>query len=235
MAKEPEGRFQSARQFADALRTLAIPSSLATSLQPSAPQKELHTQGASQIVAGRVPAWFPNRPTLITYLLPGAFFALAAVALLAGGMTQSSSRQGDFFAFAIFLVIAGGALVVAPRVWRWLEQQGIDSKNSKGETALMIAARDGKIAVAKDFLARGAEVNEKDKSNQTALMKAAGNGHLAVVRLLLAHGAELNDRDNEGQTALSKAEAKGHLDIVELLRQSGARDSGPATQLPPLA
>ncbi len=233
MAKEPEGRFQSARQFADALRTLSIPSSAVTTFQPSVPQKELQKPSGPPVVAGGVPSWFPNPKALVTYLLPGALFAVAAVALLAGAITQARYMQDQFFALALWLLVAGGGIVAIGLVSRWLLRQVLDTKNSEGETGLMIAARDGKIAVARGLSACGAEVNEKDKSNQTALMKAAANGHLAVVRLLLAHGAEVNDRDNEGLTALSKAEAKGHLDIVELLKQSGARDSGPATKLPP--
>jgi hypothetical protein len=235
MAKEPESRFQSARHFADALSALAIPTHSTTPFQPSVAQKELQNQGGSPIVAGRTPVWFPEPKALISYLLPCTLFALAGVSLLAAALTPSGRLPDVFLGFAVFFILAGGGLVVIPRVLQWEEQQQLDVKNSEGETALMIAARNGKIARAKDLLARGAEVNEKDKSNQTALMKAAGNGHTAVVRLLLAHGAEVGDRDYTGLTALSKAEAKGHLDIVELLQRSGARASGPGTNTAPRA
>jgi ankyrin repeat protein len=133
----------------------------------------------------------------------------------------------------IWLIVLGSLPVLYGRMRRWVWRRRLSRRNSKGETCLMTAARDGNISAVKDFLVRGAEVNDKDPGGQTALMRAAGSGHIAVVRLLLAHGAEVNEKDSEGLTALIRAEARGHREIVDFLKKSGATDSRTAPNAAP--
>src|SRR5437762_10824217 len=68
-----------------------------------------------------------------------------------------------------------------------------NTANPGGETALMTAARIGKIEAAKLLLDRGAAVNAKESvRGQTALMWAVLENHPDVVKLLLSKGADIN-------------------------------------------
>jgi hypothetical protein len=196
-AKEPQGRFQSVRPFADALRDLAAPGSLTAASQPAGPREG--AQHWDRFLPAGLVGRLPDRRVLLAYLLPGALFALAGVLLL---KIVGQSKEDAVWAM-IPLVVLGSLLVLYGQVRRWVWRRRLSRKNSKGETRLMAAARDGNLSAVKDYLARGAEVNDKDQGGQTALMRAAGGGHIAVVRLLLAHGAEVNEKDGEGLTASS--------------------------------
>ena len=62
----------------------------------------------------------------------------------------------------------------------------------EGETALMVAARTGKVDAVNALLARGADPNVAEKwRGQTALMWAAAEGHAPVIEALVARGAKV--------------------------------------------
>src|SRR5204863_1612456 len=72
-----------------------------------------------------------------------------------------------------------------------------NSANPGGETALMTAARTGKLDAVKLLLDRGAAVNAKESvRGQTALMWAVLENHPDVVKLLIARGADVNGQTN---------------------------------------
>lgn len=58
-----------------------------------------------------------------------------------------------------------------------------------GETALMIAAKNGHVNNVHALILAGADVNIRDKEGKSALMYANENNEAAVARLLKAHGA----------------------------------------------
>jgi len=59
-------------------------------------------------------------------------------------------------------------------------------------TPLMCASRHGHVAVAKELLQRGADIEAADKNEMTAIHMAAENGRLEILRLLLDSGADCN-------------------------------------------
>ena len=60
-------------------------------------------------------------------------------------------------------------------------------KDSRGQTALHIAAKQGDVEAVQLFLAdKRVDANHSDKTGFTALMHAAGEGHEKVTELLLA-------------------------------------------------
>jgi hypothetical protein len=230
LAKAPEGRFQSARQFADTLAALAVPVPTVTfapgpasreepGVRPE--QKETLPQGtASRKEFPLTDSRSDATAKVVLYLLaPGCFVVAAACFLL----HLSGMASPDAVYAAFWLPLIGSIPLVFSAVRQWMRRKRLVVKNRNGETWLMEAARSGQASTVRDLLARGAEVNDKDLGGQTALMKAAGNGHTAVVRLLLAGGAEVNEKDNQGQTALTRAKAGQHSDIVGLLETAGAR------------
>jgi uncharacterized protein len=102
---------------------------------------------------------------------------------------------------------------------------GADAKTTLrgGETALMTAARTGKIGPVKALLARGAEVDAKEKRGQTALMWAAAEGHATVVELLLQAGADFRSTlPDSGFTPLFFAAREGRAAVVRALLNAGA-------------
>ncbi|NDH10052.1 MAG: ankyrin repeat domain-containing protein, partial [Gammaproteobacteria bacterium] len=78
------------------------------------------------------------------------------------------------------------------------------------------------VAVVRDLLASGADVNAKNSHGITALMFAARVEHVAVVRDLLASGADVNAKDSHGSTALMHAASAEHVEVVRLLIEKGA-------------
>jgi ankyrin repeat protein len=106
-----------------------------------------------------------------------------------------------------------------------LLQAGADPDTAlpDGETALMTAARTGKVEAVNVLLRHQAAVNVKEGSRaQTALMWAAAEGHAAVVEALLLAGADMTARSENGFTALLFAVREGQADVVQALLKAGA-------------
>jgi ankyrin repeat protein len=92
-----------------------------------------------------------------------------------------------------------------------------------GETALMTAARTGRMEAVNALLARGADIHAKEKKQgQTALMWAAAEGHAEVVAALVKAGADFQTRVSSGFTPLLFAVREGRLGVVKALLKAGA-------------
>ena len=94
---------------------------------------------------------------------------------------------------------------------------------------LIMAARDGHLAVVTLLLDRGASVDLAVPGDENALIQASGNGHLDVVKLLVSRGANVNariwadtNRDGEWRTPLGMARRGRHTAVVEFLQSVGA-------------
>lgn len=97
----------------------------------------------------------------------------------------------------------------------------IDSQNSMGLTALIMAAKCGNTAIVEWFYKHGCEIN-KVSFQGTALALAAENGHLDTVKWLLEHGAkDISTNILKGST-LSWAANNGELEVVKLLLEYNA-------------
>jgi hypothetical protein len=97
-----------------------------------------------------------------------------------------------------------------------------DAVRAGGATALMAAAYVGADELARDLVARGAQLETRDQEGFTALMYAANGGQEAAVRLLVDAGAAVDATDREGSTPLMFAAQHGHLRIVKKLLSAGA-------------
>ena len=60
-----------------------------------------------------------------------------------------------------------------------------------GDTALMIAARNGHESILEHLIEKGADVNLQDKKCCSALMAAAYGGHKTIVKHLIEKGADV--------------------------------------------
>jgi ankyrin repeat protein len=74
-----------------------------------------------------------------------------------------------------------------------------------GMTALLFAARQGKIDAVRALLDGGADVNQSGADTTSPLLIAVVNGHYEIAELLLARGADPNIADANGRTPLYAA------------------------------
>ena len=71
-----------------------------------------------------------------------------------------------------------------------MHNASIDERNEAGETALIIASRNGSNYIVGTLLEHGAAVSYVDKAEHTALYYATENGNSDIVEKLLLAGAE---------------------------------------------
>jgi len=82
----------------------------------------------------------------------------------------------------------------------------IDQRDGHGETALMVAAREGNADAVKTLLGRGAKVNAHNDEFSTPLLEAvAGAQDMATLQLLVQAGADVRATDTFRKTAVHLA------------------------------
>lgn len=121
----------------------------------------------------------------------------------------------------------GPAIVVAARErsWKTLEQLAaipgtkVDAPNSRGETALMLAALHGHLDSVRLLVDKGAQVN---RSGWAPLHYAAVNGNLELLRYLLEQHAYIDAQSPNRTTPLMMSARHSHTDAVRLLVEAGA-------------
>ena len=101
-------------------------------------------------------------------------------------------------------------------------QLDVNTPNSAGETALMLAALQGRLEMSQRLIERGARISQP---GWTALHYAASGPEPRVVALLLARGAPIEARSPNGTTALMMAARYGSEESVTLLLERRANAS----------
>jgi ankyrin repeat protein len=97
----------------------------------------------------------------------------------------------------------------------------VNARSRIGETALVIALKNDRPALASRMLDAGADVNLAAVNGVTPLMAASHAGQTDIVRRLLASGAEVSPVDRLQKTAMTYAAGQGRTDIVLLLLHAG--------------
>jgi hypothetical protein len=98
-------------------------------------------------------------------------------------------------------------------------QVDVNTANSAGETALMLAALQGRLEMSQRLIERGARIGQQ---GWTALHYAASGPEPRVVALLLERGAPIEARSPNGTTALMMAARYGSDESVTLLLEQRA-------------
>jgi ankyrin repeat protein len=94
--------------------------------------------------------------------------------------------------------------------------------NPRFRTRLMVACYLGHVAVMKQSLENGADVNAQGRDYSNALHTASLRGHEQIVKLLLDKGADVNAQGRDYSNALRAASLQGHEQIVKLLLDKSA-------------
>ena len=111
------------------------------------------------------------------------------------------------------------------------EEININVPDEKGDTALIIAARNGHEQAVQALLEAKADINIKNKKGDTALIEATHGDHLKAVQTLLEAKADPDIKGWLGFTALILASSHYNLEIVQALIKANAnldlqRDDG---------
>ncbi len=85
--------------------------------------------------------------------------------------------------------------------------------------ALFKASAGGKLALLKELLAEGADINVTSQNGYTPLHRACQNGHADIVGFLLSSGANATAESKDHETPLSLAVKNGRKDIESILRE----------------
>ncbi|MFN3988327.1 MAG: ankyrin repeat domain-containing protein [Rhodocyclaceae bacterium] len=96
----------------------------------------------------------------------------------------------------------------------------------EGWTPLMYAAFEGHAELVDRFIELGANVNAEAPNGGDALMFAARNGHIQVVRRLLTTDVDLDRQNDRGFTAETWALSNANTDIADLINRERARRGG---------
>ncbi len=229
LAKEPERRYQTAREFAAALAdrrqetaALGRPPNGGAEGQgsPGEPTAPLTRTGGAVLRPGSRKRRSPLLDWLLMSLLFVAAVGLAVVLLflliLSSGVLRRFPEHGANLAYPVLIGLVGiVGLFVSWCVFRRSPDPG---------SALLAAAENGQVEQIKKLIRKRANLEVRDEMGETALMKAAHKGYINTVKLLLANEADVNAKNPFGETALSLATREGRAYIVELLRQAGARE-----------
>ena len=97
-----------------------------------------------------------------------------------------------------------------------------------GNTALMFAARNGRVECAEALLSVGANVNDVGADQNSALVVSAHSGHARLAELLLERGANPN-ANGAGYTVLHAAVLRGDANLVKKSLAHGANPNTPYT------
>ena len=130
-------------------------------------------------------------------------------------MTFFERWAGALGAVTVLVLLAAGA-------WMIVGNEGLESRDKRGRTPLIVAAEQGDTRRVRELLASGARLEAEDDCQWTALMRAASHGHLECVQTLLDEGAAVDHRGKIGFTALMAAAMNGHHATAALLIEHGA-------------
>lgn len=99
-------------------------------------------------------------------------------------------------------------------------------KNNLGETALHIAAKNGREEFLQELITRGADINERDNNGNTAFDLAAENNKLETMIILIEAGYNINSVDKDILTLLKYAKRHKRSDLAKELLLHGIKAKG---------
>ncbi len=93
----------------------------------------------------------------------------------------------------------------------------VNTQDSEGRTALMIATYNHDPYTAKALIEAGADISIQDNMQNNCFLYAGAEGYLDILRLAIEAGADTTIKNRYGGTALIPASERGHVEVVEEL------------------
>ncbi|MFD6211566.1 MULTISPECIES: ankyrin repeat domain-containing protein [unclassified Peribacillus] len=100
-----------------------------------------------------------------------------------------------------------------------LIEQGVDinTQDSNGRTATMIATYNNDVKSAKILIEAGADVNIQDDMKHNPFLYAGAEGYVDILNLTIEAGADPSITNRYGGTALIPASEHGYVDVIKEL------------------
>lgn len=95
------------------------------------------------------------------------------------------------------------------------------SIENRGDNAIHLAARRGKLKVVQQMKKVNVDLEQKNVHGNVPMHYAAKGGYLDLVRYLKENGANLNIQNNDGETPLHEAVKTQTMDVIENLIDLG--------------
>jgi len=101
----------------------------------------------------------------------------------------------------------------------------IDARDTHGQTALLFAVQRGDLALARDLIGRGADINAEALNHDTPWLLAGALGRTEILAAMLDTGnVNYSIRNRYGGNALIPACERGHVETVRLLLERSQID-----------
>ncbi len=101
----------------------------------------------------------------------------------------------------------------------------IDARDDRQQTALLLAVQRGNIALARDLIDRGADINAVAANHDTPWLLAGALGRTDMLAAMLETGkVDYTKRNRYGGNALIPACERGHVETVRLLLERSGID-----------
>ncbi|KAJ1351398.1 Ankyrin repeat domain-containing protein 17 [Parelaphostrongylus tenuis] len=104
-----------------------------------------------------------------------------------------------------------------------LEDYDRSTRDEELHTALMEAAMDGHLEVARVLIQAGAPVNLTSEAYESPLTLSCCGGHAELAKLLIDAGANIEETNDENYTPLMEAAREGYVQVVKVLLENGAQ------------
>ena len=170
----------------------------------------------------RLPRWV--RVTLIVGLAAAIVVPLGALGSVeyAGYHRKAEyERTSPLYTSGLHKALVSGDVGKAEAILQ-ANKQLINERDVDFAPVLVLAVKQGNLAMVEMLIRNGADVNWLPPGCMTGLIWAARNGREDMVRLLLDKGAEINRGDTEFKTPLAYAKEAGHSAVADLLVARGA-------------
>lgn len=105
--------------------------------------------------------------------------------------------------------------------------EDINTPNSKGWNAIILAAFNHHLTIVRLLLQYGADINSTNSKGTTVFMyaktKVLENNNFAFLDFLIENGANIHQRDKKNNyTVLDYAKQLNHIKLIEYLKNKGA-------------
>lgn len=97
------------------------------------------------------------------------------------------------------------------------EEVDMNTTDSEGRTAAMIATYNNDIEIVKLLIDAGADVNIQDNMENNPFLYAGAEGYLDILKLTIEAGADPTITNRYGGTALIPAAEHGYVDVIKEL------------------